>query len=174
LSLEDGTVEAQVMLSEDAGDVGLIVRVNKAASGANALTAYNINLRKGSLRLGKHENDWRQLASVKTEIAPHQWHDLKVELAKGRICVWLDGANEPQIDFTDEQPLAAGSVGFRTFNVGAAVRQIRVKRGDKVEDVPMEYSEGAADTSASAPPAERALTELCKLLLNLNEFVYID
>jgi hypothetical protein len=54
------------------------------------------------------------------------------------------------------------------------VRQIRVKRDDKVEDVPMEYSEPAAEASASAPPAERALTELCKLLLNLNEFVYID
>ena len=174
LSLEDGAVEAQVMLSEDSGDAGLIVRVGKPASGTNALKAYNINLRKGSLRLGKHENNWRQLAAVKTEVAANQWHDVKVELEGGRIRVWLDGAEEPQIDYTDDEPLAAGSVGFRTFNVGAAVRQIRVTRGDKVEDVPMEYSEPAEETNASATPAERALTELCKLLLNLNEFVYID
>jgi hypothetical protein len=124
--------------------------------------------------LGKHDNDWRQLASVKAKIEPNQWHDLKVELAGGRIRVWLGGAAEPQIDFTDEQPLAAGSLGFRTFNVGAAVRQMRLRRGETVEDVPMEYSQPAAVASANATPAERALGELCKLLLNLNEFVYID
>ncbi len=32
----------------------------------------------------------------------------------------------------------------------------------------------AATEAACETPADRALAELCKLLLNLNEFVYID
>ena len=63
-------------------------------------------------------------------------------------------------------------VGFRTFQLQAAVRQIRLTRHEKTEDVPMEY----ADPSENAPSSAqvRALAELCKLILNLNEFVYVD
>ncbi|HEX5105192.1 MAG TPA: DUF1553 domain-containing protein, partial [Pirellulaceae bacterium] len=172
LELTDGTVEAQVMLLDGGGDAGLIVRVSEPQHGTNALTSYNINLRKDQLRLGKHENNWQALRTTNINIEPEKWHDLKVELAGGRIRVWLGGSKEPQIDYTDPEPLKAGSVGFRTFQVGAAVRQIRIIRGDKSEDVPMEYVEATDATPSSAQA--RALAELCKLFLNLNEFVYID
>jgi hypothetical protein len=172
LEFENGTVEAQVMLQEGSGDAGIIVRVSDPTGEVNGLSAYNINLRKDALRLGKHQGDWQPLASHRMEVEANEWHDLKVELEGGRIRVWLNGAKEPQIDFTDEQPLVAGSVGFRTFQVDAAVRQIRIRKGDEVEDVPMEYSQAAVPADATA--ADRALVELCKLVLNLNEFVYID
>jgi hypothetical protein len=172
LSLEDGTVEAQVMLMDGGGDAGLIVRVNEPSLGTDALAAYYINLRKDALRLGKHENNYRDLMSVKLTVEEDKWHDLKVELSGGRIRVFLSGAKEPQIDYTDADPLKAGSVGFRTYQMQSAVRQIRLTRAGKTEDVPMEYVQpaGAAVTSAH----DRALAELCKLILNLNEFVYID
>jgi len=172
LQFKNATVEAQVMLQGGGGDAGLILRVTEAASGVNALHAYNINLRKNALRLGKHMDDWRELVSVKATIEPGRWNDVKVQLDGGRIRVWLDGAAEPQIDFTDEKPLPAGSLGFRTFQVDAAVRQIRLRRDREVEDVPMEYSQPAIASMLGA--SDRALVELCKLILNLNEFIYCD
>jgi hypothetical protein len=68
--------------------------------------------------------------------------------------------------------IAAGGVGFRTFQMTAAVRHIRVTRGDVSEDLPLEYSQPKRLTSTA--PADRALAELCKLILNLNEFMYVD
>jgi hypothetical protein len=172
LSFDSGTVEAQVMLLDGGGDAGLIVRVNDPTNGTDALTAYNINLRKDSLRLGKHENNYQQLASVKTDISPDQWHDVRATFDGARIRIWLDGGKEPLIDFTDPKPLAAGSVGFRTYQIQSAVRQIRLTRNNRTEDVPMEYAE--ASTAAPSSAHSRALAELCKLVLNLNEFIYID
>ena len=172
LELADGTVEAQTMLMEGGGDAGLIVRVSEPALGTDALSAYYINLRKDALRLGKHENNYRDLKSVRLNIEPDKWHDLKVELAGGRIRVFLDGAKEPQIEYTDADPLPAGSVGFRTYQIQSAIRQVRLTRAGKTEDVPMEYVQPAGTESTTAQ--NRALAELCKLILNLNEFVYID
>jgi hypothetical protein len=172
LEFGDGTVEAQVMLLAGGGDAGVIVRVSEPTLGTDALTAYNINLRKDQLRLGKHENSWRALKTAAINIEEGKWHDLKVELSGGRIRVYLDGAKEPQVDHTDTEPLPAGSVGFRTFQIQAAVRQIRLTRGDKTEDVPMEYIQPADRALSTAQ--DRALAELCKLMLNLNEFVYVD
>jgi hypothetical protein len=172
LSFADGTIEAQIMLEEGSGDAGLLVRATEPTDGVNAVHAYNINLRHNSLRLGKHESDWRSLASVKADIALGTWHNVRAELNGGRIRVWLDGAEKPLIDYTDAAPLASGSSGFRTFQVDAAVRQIRVRRGDVVEDISMEYSR-PVPASASVT-GDRALAELCKLILNLNEFIYVD
>jgi hypothetical protein len=172
LELSDGTVEAQVMLMDGSGDAGLIVRVREPSLGTDALTAYYINLRKDALRLGKHENNYRDLKSVRLAVEEDKWHDLKVELAGGRIRVFLGGAKEPQIDYTEPDPLKAGSIGFRTYQIDSAVRQIRVTRDGKSEDVPMEYVQPASTASSTAEG--RALAELCKLILNLNEFVYVD
>jgi hypothetical protein len=173
LKFENGAVEAQVMLVGDNGDAGLIVRVNEPKSGVNALNAYNINLRGGSLRLGKHENNYRQLATVKMTIEPDKWHDVKVQLDGGRIRIWLDSAAEPQIDYSDDRPLPAGSLGFRTRQAEAAIRNIRLRRDGQTEDISLEFSRSVPSTTAFTA-SDRALAELCKLILNLNEFVYVD
>ena len=116
--------------------------------------------------------DGQAITFIRRRFLEQLVNDLRVELAGGRIRIYLDGAKEPQIDHTDADPLKAGSVGFRTFQVQAAVRQIRLTRGEKTEDVPMEYVQPASTALTKAQ--DRALAELCKLILNLNEFVYID
>ncbi|MCL6607943.1 MAG: DUF1553 domain-containing protein, partial [Geminicoccaceae bacterium] len=130
LTLADGVVEGQVQLLEGRGDAGLLVRVSQAASGVDAIWAYNINLKAGLLRLGKHQNNWQQLVAVPAPVVVGRWHTLRVALEGGRIRVWLDGASEPHIDFTDPKPLPPGSVGFRTYQVSAAVRQMQLVQGE--------------------------------------------
>jgi len=177
LTLADGVVEGQVQLLEGRGDAGLLVRVSQAASGVDALRAYNINLKAGLLRLGKHQNNWQQLVAVPAPVVVGRWHTLRVALEGGRIRVWLDGASEPQIDFTDPAPLPPGSVGFRTYQASAAVRQMRLVQGEAVQALPLAFApvpDRQADLAANHDPSARALADLCKLLMNLNEFVYVD
>ncbi|HZL89734.1 MAG TPA: DUF1553 domain-containing protein [Pirellulaceae bacterium] len=172
LELRDGTIEAQVMLLEGGGDAGLILRVNQAERGVDTLHAYNINFRKDQLRLGKHQNDWKALATSAMELAPRQWHDVKVVLEGARIRVFVGGAKEPQIDYTDEAPLPQGKIGFRTYSISSAVRNFRVQTAERTAT--LDFKPSGSSFLSPTPAAQRALAALCKLVLNLNEFVYVD
>ncbi len=172
VEVADATIEAQVMLLEGEGDAGLLVRVSNAQNGADALHAYNINLKKDQVRLGKHQNNWQALATHAMELAPQQWHDVKVVVEGGRIRIFVSGATEPQIDFTDDKPLPAGKVGFRTYAVSSAVRHLKVQTGDRA--AALEFRSAAPSAAPPLPASSRALGSLCKLVLNLNEFVYVD
>ena len=172
LEIGDGTVEAQVMLLEGDGDAGLVLRVSQAAGGVDRLHAYNINLKKDQIRLGKHQNDWRPLATSALELAPNQWHELKVVLSGARIRIFVNQAAEPQIDYTDERPLPPGKIGFRSYAIGSAVRGIKVLSGDQTSS--LEFQAAPDSFAPATAPPQRALASLCKLVLNLNEFVYVD
>jgi uncharacterized protein DUF1553/uncharacterized protein DUF1549/cytochrome c/3-keto-disaccharide hydrolase len=168
----DGVVEAQVMLMEGGGDAGLVLRVSQAAEGVDALHAYNINLKKDQIRLGKHQNDFRAVATSEMELASHVWHDVKVVLEGGRIRVYVNKAAEPKIDYTDDKPLPPGRVGFRSYAVQSAVRNIKVQAGDLT--LALDFKSTAGVVLEDVSPQQRALASLCKLMLNLNEFVYVD
>ena len=168
----DGTVEAQIMLLDGDGDAGLLLRAADAREGTDAVTAYNINLRKDGLRLGKHENNWVQLAGARANIAPNEWQKLKIELAGPRIRIFLNDAPDPHIEFVDPKPLPAGKVGFRTFQIQTAVRKIRVTQKEVTTELPQQVDKSAPLLLQG--PQQRALAGLCKLVLNLNEFVYVD
>jgi hypothetical protein len=177
-ALGDGEVTAQVMLRSQQGDAGLVLRVNRPTSGVDALVAYNINLRAGGLRLGKHDNNWRSLVNVPMKVELDRWHNVRVSLDSGRIRIWLDGAREPQIDFTDDEPLPAGAVGMRTFNSHCAFRNLEIKTGERTWQADFRSSSNATTSSSMSKerksPERRALEALCLLIFNLNEFVYVD
>ena len=172
LEVNDGTVEAQVMLLEGEGDAGVLVRVSQAENGVNALHGYNVNLKKDQVRLGKHQNDWQPLATRSIDLPPNQWHDVKIVLEGARLRVYLNGAEEPQIDFTDDKPLLTGKIGFRTYAISSAVRGFRVQKGER--SLTPEFRAAPPPVSSLPTAHGRALTSLCKLVLNLNEFVYVD
>ena len=168
----DGMVEAQIMLGPGGGDTGLLLRVDNPAEGTDAVTAYNINLRRDSVRLGKHENSWRALVTVPLTLEENKWHDLKIELDVGQIRIFVNGAKEPQIDFTDPKPLPLGRVGFRTYHMQAAVRNIVLTK--KNQTTKLEFKVDKSTPIVLEGPQQRALAGLCKLVMNLNEFVYVD
>ncbi|HEX4148630.1 MAG TPA: DUF1553 domain-containing protein [Pirellulales bacterium] len=177
--LADGEVEAEVMLRAAGGDAGLIVRVGQPTAGVDSLTAYNINFRNSVLRLGKHENNWRLLASTPMNLETGRWHPVRVRLDGPRIRVYVDGARQPQIDFEDPHPLDSGRVGLRTFNSSFAIRKLKVttERQQWTADFSNQRPEATASANARAGASDsrqRALESLCLLILNLNELVYID
>lgn len=177
--LDDGLVEAEIMLRSPAGDAGLIVRVDQPTEGVDSLTAYNINFKPNLVRLGKHENNYKTLAAAPLELDTNRWHKVQVRLDGPRIRVCVDGATQPQLDFVDPHPLPAGTVGLRTFNTSFAIRNLKVTAGEKhwAADFRAPTQPPKTDLAASpvkSDPQRQALEALCLLILNLNELIYID
>jgi hypothetical protein len=171
--LDDGMVTGQVMLLRPGGDAGVLLRVNDARDGVDTLQAYNINFMDGRIRLGKHRNNWQSLAEAPCRIEANRWLDFRVELAGARIRVFVDQDAEPVLDYTDPMPLPAGRLGFRTFQASAAVRNLSWKAGERQGELPV-VSASERVPSSNDPVRRLALAAVCKLILNLNEFVYID
>ncbi|HEY5312036.1 MAG TPA: DUF1553 domain-containing protein [Pirellulales bacterium] len=183
-TLGDGVVEAEILLRGSAGDAGLILRVNQPTDGVDALTAYNINFKPNLLRLGKHQNNWKQLASAPLKLETNRWHRVQVRLNGPRIRIYVDGAERPQLDFVDANPLPAGKVGLRTFNASFALRHLKVTAGGHQWTADFRTQQPLPDAVGQSRPAgvdprrqdcrRQALQSLCLLILNLNELVYID
>ena len=81
-----------------------------------------------------------------------------------RLRVWLHGATEANVDFTDPTPMTAeGSVGIRAWGAPVHVNDLTVTAA------------GAKEAAGPGATAElRSLQSFCLLLFNLNEFLYVD
>jgi len=177
LVFTDGEINAEVWVGEGL-DAGLLIRASDPADGTDSVRAYNINLSTGAgrLRLGKHLNNWRSLAEVRAGWKRGAWQQVRVVAEGPRIKVYLNGSAEPLIDYTDPEPLLSGQIGFRTFQADAAVRGISVQSAEGRIEIPLQPAEATSppETSTAVSVELRALAEFCKVVLNLNEFVYVD
>ncbi len=175
----DGVVEADVMLRAPGGDGGLLISVSQSADGVDTLHGYNINFLNNGLRLGKHQNNWRDLKRIPFDFGVNRWHHVRIETQAGRIRLFVDGAKQPQIDYQDEQPLPSGQLGIRTFNAHFAVKDLRITQSGKTTLAKLQLPPPSkpADEPALVPvtnPQRKAWASFCLLLFNLNEFLYID
>lgn len=125
----DGTVEARVRLENDLGEnAGLLVRVSRAGVGADEFDGYEIALsaKARTIVLGKHRHDFHLLRSVSAPIGVGRWHRLRVVLSGPRIRVFLDDDTTPRLDYTDADPLGAGTFALRAWRADASFRDVRV------------------------------------------------
>jgi alpha-L-arabinofuranosidase len=131
--LGDGAVECDVKLADDKGDnAGLVLRVQGARVGADNFLGYEVSLSaaRGRLLLGRHRDDWTLLKEVPAVIKAGRWHRLRVECAGRDLRVFLNGAKEPALAYTDDAaPLLSGAVGVRTWQSDAAFRDFAVESG---------------------------------------------
>lgn len=168
----DGEVECKLMASE-AYDAEMLLRVASPRRGVDTFRGYEvaIDARGGYIRLAKHEDDFQPLVDVPYDVKANEWHRLKVRLDGGHIQVYIDGSDEPVIDHVDAEPLPAGRIGLRTGG-DARFSDLHVQSGSSRREASFvpPASEGTADMS----PERRALVAMCNMILNLNEFLYID
>ena len=95
-------------------------------------------------------------------------HHVKMDFRGPRIRIWLDGSKAPLIDVVDIKPLThAGFLGLRAWGTPFIVRDLTIESSGK---------QARVDRAAlSAEEARRqALESLCLVILNLNEFAYVD
>ncbi|RYG17584.1 DUF1080 domain-containing protein, partial [bacterium] len=128
-SLGDGTVEAEVVVSNDLGEnAGLLVRVSRAGVGADDFDGYEISIsgKRRQIILGKHPHDFRSLRTVSAPIVPGHWHRLRVAMDGARLRVYLDDETTPRIDFTDrDAPFTSGTFALRAWQADASFRNVR-------------------------------------------------
>ncbi len=170
----NGQVEAEVMLKGEPGNAGLIFRVLRPFEGVNGLVGYYVGLSSTQVTLGRHQDDYAQIAASDRPIALDQWHHLRVELTGSRIKVWVDREDRPAIDVEDGSISEAGQVGFRTYQMRAGFRNLKVtsEQGEWF---------GATSKDSLVTPVvrevearRRAWGDLARILFNTNEFVYVD
>jgi mono/diheme cytochrome c family protein len=177
-----GTLTAEFRIGQQGGDVGFCVGVEDPADGTDALRAYNINIRRDSLRVGRHDNNWRQLAAVPLTIDADRWHHLRVEVTDTTLRIFLDRAAEPQLTYDLPAPLPLeGKLALRTFQADFGVKSLSLQSGDKTVTESFRKPAPAPGAKPPRPPppaqqlaAKRAFETLCLTILNLNEVVYID
>jgi alpha-L-arabinofuranosidase len=130
--LEDASISCVVRLHEQSDNAGLIARVRKPRTGADDWTGYEISISAKHKRviLGRHDNNFALLASAPAEIQLGAWHKLGVNLRSDTIRIYVDGAKEPAITYTDNNAIHSGRVGLRTWGSNADFRELVIERAE--------------------------------------------
>ena len=111
---------------------------------------------------GKHTE---RLARAALELAPETWHTLRMERTDDHFRATLD--EQPLLDAAVEPP-GTGWFGVRAAGEAVQLDRLTLRR----EAEPAHSTRVVGDHSG--PPTVRALAAACLLLLNTNEFAYVD
>lgn len=125
VALNDGSFSFELRFPRpgDAhSNAGAILRVANAAKGADSFDGYEVSLSSDGKRviLARHRQDFTPLQEAAVSVKSTDWQKLRIDFLGARIRVSLN--ESPVIDFTDPQPLATGSAGFRTWKTDAEFR----------------------------------------------------
>jgi hypothetical protein len=170
----DGVVEAELLIRGATELTAVVIRgLAEGDKLAQRFTGYElaivpplkvIELRKATA-IGS-----TVLAAVKRELTPDSWLHVRLEAAGGRITATLDREAVPVLVADDPEPLARpGHAALRTWGASLDARNMfaHPAGGDLVRI-------DAAQPPSAAEVAARAERDLCLLILNLNEVLYVD
>ena len=137
ITLQRGTVEVDVRYDESEGKgnaAGLILSTNDCGNGADNFRGYEISLHGSGnhIILGKHNMDFRSLGEFPVTYNATEWNRLKVDLDGARMTIYLNGKEVCKYEDKDN-PLTAGKVGLRTYEVAVSFRNLSfTKENQKV------------------------------------------
>ena len=174
----DVKLSGRIKLEQSVENAGILLRAN--ANGTDN-TGYEIHFdtQQNELLIRRHAKEIKILA--KRGLRPSfDWRNFRAELAKGEIRFWLGDSGEPLLTVKDESPIEGeGHIGIRAW--GGAVRTDQLKLHLAKHDVlvneiaPSKSTDGELVANAQAGLAKRrALQDLCSVMFNISEFVYID
>jgi len=170
--VSDGEIECNLMPT-DKYDAELLCRLTSPRRGVDTFRGYEVavNARGGYVRLAKHNNDFTPIVDVPYDVKANQFHHVRVRLDGGRIRVYIDGAEEPLIDHIDANPLKTGRIALRTGGE-ARFSKLAINAGEQQWQA--DFTPPAKNASDELTPERRALLAMCNMVLNLNEFLYVD
>ncbi|KAK6443794.1 hypothetical protein FP744_10000042 [Trichoderma asperellum] len=126
--MNDFIMRAEVILSSQSGNAGLLFRVSNAGRGVDAYRGYYVGIsseKGGSITLGRADNNWNQLSSVKADIQPGKKYVVIVEAAGDNIFVSLNTRSDRRITVRDGT-FRFGSCGVRVYQTGATFDNIYI------------------------------------------------
>jgi hypothetical protein len=160
---QDGIVETKVGRSGSTEFAGLLFR---AEANGDVARGYEVvfDLRRQRVALRRHGAELVTLAEAEADLPPGQSFAVKIEARGARFRVWLYDRPQPLLDIRDDHPIeGAGAIGVRTW--GGAL---------SLDDLAVTTAEGRREAGRGDPAQARALQSFCLLLVNLNEFLYVD
>ena len=174
----DVKLSGRIKLEQSVENAGILLRAN---TNGTDNTGYEIHFdtQQNELLIRRHAKEIKTLA--KRELRPSfGWRNFRAELAKGEIRFWLGDSGEPLLTVKDESPIEGeGHIGIRAW--GGAVRTDQLKLHLAKHDVlineiaPSNSTDGELVANAQAGLAKRrALQDLCSVMFNISEFVYVD
>jgi len=132
----DGETGVEVRFPTDqGGNAGLIVRVDRPGKGADSFHGYEVSLETaGYLVLGRHRGNWEPLRRVPCAVPVGRWIALLVRMKGSSLEVLVDGRSV--LTFEDKgHPLSRGVVGLRNWRRPVSYRNFRLKTGDSSRDL---------------------------------------
>ena len=174
----DIKLSGRIKLEQSVENAGILLQAN--ANGTDN-TGYEIHFdtQQNELLIRRHAKEIKTLA--KRGLRPSfGWRNFRVLLAKGEIRFWLGDGCEPLLTVKDESPIEGeGHIGIRAW--GGAVRTDQLRLHEAKHDMlideidPSKSTDGKLVSNAQAGLAKRrALQDLCSVMFNISEFVYID
>ena len=150
-AFEVGEVGVEVRFPTDqAGNAGLILKVDRPGVGADKFTGYEVSLEtSGRLAIGRHRQNWEPIRHVPCPVPVGRWIALVVRLKQTSFEVLVDGKSLATVEDT-EHPLGPGKVGLRTWRRPASYRNLRVEAGGAARTLAFEpaqtdtFGEGAS------------------------------
>ncbi|PTB63753.1 carbohydrate-binding module family 66 protein [Trichoderma citrinoviride] len=125
-SYSNFTFEADVTLSNDWGNAGLIFRVSSPGDGADTYKGYYAGIStENNVVLGRASNDWTEISLVDTDIAVNKAHHLKVKVRENKIDVYVNDMTKAKISATDIT-YSTGMDGVRVFDTGATFDNVQI------------------------------------------------
>jgi hypothetical protein len=174
----DVKLSGRIKLEQSVENAGILLRAN--ANGTEN-TGYEIHLdvQHNELQIRRHAKEIKTLAKRELRLS-FGWRYFRAELAKGEIRFWLGDGNQPLLTARDESPIEGeGHIGIRAWGGAVCTDQLKLhltKRDVLIDEIsPTESNDGQLIAQAQAGLAKRrALQDLCSVMFNISEFMYID
>jgi len=138
--IAEGRVDVEMLFDDRSNGVaGLILAVSDSGQGSDNFNGYEVSLDPGKNQIifGKHRHDWRPLDRVDCPLKVSTWTSLSVAIDENTLKVFVNG--KKYIDYTDDNPLPAGSVGLRTWGRSAKYRHLRIQTDEGSRYIPFKY-----------------------------------
>ena len=177
--LSEGEFSVELKLTPGAAEIaGVLLCVSEPQIGADNWYGYEISLNHGrqTVFLGDHRHNYRMVAEAEADVRPGEWQQLRCCLRGDELLVYVDHAEQPQLQLTLQDRLSGTQVGLRTWGSDVEYRNLRLTRnGQELTAVwPAPETEQLPAQSDAAVAEQRAWAALCRVMFNLSEFVYVE
>ncbi|MEE2947834.1 MAG: DUF1549 domain-containing protein [Verrucomicrobiota bacterium] len=177
-SQTDFVLSGRLRLEQSVEHAGILLR---ATAKGTEDRGYEIHFdaKQNEVQIRRHDGGTQTLA--KRELRqPYSWHDFKVQLAGSTLHLWLNDKDQPALTATDSKPIEGkGHAGIRVW--GGTVRTDKLKlhlakRTVLIDEInPAKSADGKFVVHPQLDLARRrALQDLCSVMFNLSEFVYVN
>lgn len=138
--LEKGSVEVELRydgLPGTGNAAGLCTHMSDCGDGADNFRGYEVSLHGSGqyIILGKHDHNFLSIGHYPVSYVASEWNRLRVDIDGVRLIVSLNGKKVCEWEDKDN-PLPAGEIALRTYEVDASYRHLCLTQGAQSSDIP--------------------------------------